>query len=236
MRATETVKDIAQCNDFDMFMTFTFRENRFDVDAKKRQMAYWLNNQRIIHGKFKYLIVPEYHKDGKALHFHALFAGYAGNLVDSGHRQHGRIVYNVKSYQAGFTTAVKIDDIQKVSSYIAKYLTKDMPKFAGKHRYWASQKLKRPLRIINPLLSAADEAEFKQDFETTKKVVFELKGDPDDYTIARWADFGNRRTDDLWVAELHPDPYSPLNSTSSAVQVDSLTDDSPNPETPQVGG
>ena len=130
-RAKTNFMDIALSNEFNLFVTFTFAKNRYDVDLLKRKMAYWLNNQRLLHGNFGYLIVAEYHKDG-ALHFHALFQGYKGEMKSSGIFIRGREVFNVKSYRAVTTVAYKIDNLRKTAAYVAKYLTKEMPKFKRK--------------------------------------------------------------------------------------------------------
>ncbi len=213
-RAKTTLIDMTLCNQFDLFTTFTFNGNeinrkkygytvtdRADADKCKRKMAYWLNNQRILHGNFKYLIVPEYHKDEKALHFHGLFAGYKGHLKDSGKKQKGRTIFNIRSYRQGHSTAVQIDNLEKVSSYISKYLTKDMPKFKNKQRYWCSNGLKRPLKIVNPLLTEQDKLLFSPVYKDKQKEVFELRGQLPDNDIARIANYGRRRYDDLTVAE-----------------------------------
>jgi hypothetical protein len=193
--------DLTLCNKFDLFVTFTFKKDRHDLDAKKRQMAFWLNNQRILHGKFKYLIVPELHKDG-AIHFHALFSGYKGQLVDSGRtNKAGRKIHNIQSYRGGFTTAVKIDNLEKVSSYVAKYITKDMPVFKNKQRYWCSNGLKRPLKINNPLLNEKDKGLFKEVHSDSQKKIFEFHGEFSDKDLARIAYYGRRREDDLIVTE-----------------------------------
>jgi hypothetical protein len=159
-RTKTTISDIVLCNDFDLFCTFTFAADRQNVDKCKSKMSSWLKVQRQTYGRFKYIIVPEFHKDGKSIHFHALFKGYNGPLVDSGHKVHKRIAYNMDNYSHGFSTAVKIDNIDKVSSYIKKYITKDMPKFIGKKRYWVSSQLDRPLKIQNPDLSPTDIVKF----------------------------------------------------------------------------
>ena len=141
------------CNDFTLFITFTFdpkkTKDRYSPRVVKRQMRNWLKNQQRRYGKFSYLIVPERHKDG-ALHFHALFAGYTGKLVDSGKKRHGKTSYNLTGYTLGHTQASIIDDSQKAMNYLRKYITKDMPLFPGKHRYWASKGLRRPQVIDNP--------------------------------------------------------------------------------------
>lgn len=154
IRRTKTlISDLVLCNEFDIFCTFTFspeKADRQNPTAVKIQMANWLRNQRQYNGSFDYLIVPEFHKDGKSLHFHALFKEYTGELIDTGLKINGRKVYNFKSYTLGFNSAVPIDDINKVSGYVRKYITKDMPQFPGKRRFWASLGLKRPQIVENP--------------------------------------------------------------------------------------
>lgn len=150
LRRSKTVlTDLVLSNNFDMFATFTFAKDRYDIDLIKSRMSAWLKAQARKHGTFEYLIVPEFHKDRKALHFHALFANYKGNLVDSKHLINGRKSYQFSEYDLGFNSCVKIDNIQKVGSYVKKYITKDMPQFSGKKRYWCSRELKRPLVFKN---------------------------------------------------------------------------------------
>ncbi len=190
--------DITLCNEFDLFVTFTFAKDRYDVDLLKRRMAFWLNNQRILHGKFLYVIVPEYHKD-KALHFHALFCGYNGNLVDSGKRYKNRILYNISSYRAGYTRAEYIESRTKTAGYVAKYITKDMPRLKNKQRYWCSNGLKRPLKIVNPLLNEKDKSLFERVFNDKQKEILEFRGQFSDNDLARIAAYGTRRDDDLRI-------------------------------------
>lgn len=143
-RTKTTLQDLTICNEFDLFATFTFNKNRQDIEKCKTKMSNWLHSQQKKYGKFQYLIVPEFHKDGKSLHFHALLKNYRGVLKDSGKIKQTRKIYNIKSYRSGFSTAVKIDDHAKVSSYIRKYITKEMPQFENKQRYWCSVGLLRP--------------------------------------------------------------------------------------------
>ncbi len=167
LRRTKTrLNDIVVSNNFDLFCTFTFAKDRQNVDKLKRQMSRWLNNQQTRVGKFSYLIVPEFHKDGKSIHFHALFKDYAGELVDTGHRtKRGQPSLIVKSYTLGYSTAVEIDDIEKVGSYVKKYITKDMPQFNGKKRYWCSHGLTRPEKVLNPVTFPADMHHFTDEHQ-----------------------------------------------------------------------
>jgi len=222
-RAKTKIIDLALANEFDLFPTFTFKENRYDVDALKRQMSVWLNNQRVIRGPFRYIIVPEYHKRcedcvntnndpcshpdaPKAIHFHALFGGYEGNLVDRGHKdKHGRTKYDIDSFQLGISTAIKIDpsldDRMSVAGYVSKYMTKEMPKFHGKQRYWRSNGLLLPVKILNPLLTEQDKERFQVTYDSKTKTTLQLRGELTAADIERISNYGGPREDDLRVVE-----------------------------------
>lgn len=156
MRTKQTIRDIVLCNDFELFVTFTFdpaKVDRYNYHACSYKMRVWLHHQRDLanrRGKdFKYLIIPERHKDG-AIHFHALLSGYSSTLHDSGLRtQELRPIYNVTSFRSGFTTAVFVDSKDGVSSYITKYITKELLHEFKKQRFFCSQGLIRPRKIIN---------------------------------------------------------------------------------------
>lgn len=176
-RTKSTISDLVLCNDFQYFCTFTFdpkKHDRYDVNHCKFVMSMWLHRQRTHSPNLKYLIVPEFHKDG-ALHFHALISGFNGRLKDSGKMQNGRKVYNMTGYRSGFTTAVPIDHNKvAVSNYIKKYITKDMPLIYGKKRYWASTNLTRPQKSTNSMYSLKELPLFtKKLYETEYCDVFE---------------------------------------------------------------
>lgn len=81
-------------------------------------------------------------------------------------------------FRAGFTTAVPIDHNKlAVSSYIKKYITKEMPLIHGRKRYWISQNLTRPTKTVNafsriqklPLFTKKTyETEYYEVYETMK--------------------------------------------------------------------
>ncbi len=142
-RTRKTIKDYVFCNQFELFVTFTFKQDRQNIDRCKAKMNNWLKNQKKRTGKFEYIIVPEFHKDKQSIHFHALIKGYQGRLKQSVNpktqmpiKQGVRYVYELPSYTLGFTNVKIIDDKQdsltKVGFYIQKYITKDMPIFANK--------------------------------------------------------------------------------------------------------
>jgi hypothetical protein len=186
IRRTKTViSDLTLCNDFDMFVTFTFAKDRQNINKLKKQMSQWLKNEKARRGKFSYIIVPEFHKDGVSIHFHALFKNYKGDLINSGKKINQRTAFNLKSYTLGYSTAVKIDDISKVSSYVRKYITKDMPKFEGKKRYWCSTGLKRPIVVENPTIDPWTMSQFVEKCKIKYLTVYELDSIiPDVITIS----------------------------------------------------
>lgn len=182
IRRTKTrLSDIVLSNQFELFATFTFKSDRQNIEKLKKQMSKWLENQQARTGKFQYLIVPEFHKDGKSIHFHALLKNYKGKLIDSGKkRKDGRVVYNIKSYTLGFSTCTKIDNTghQPVSNYIKKYITKDMPEFSNKKRYWCSHNLTRPTKIINPVLFPDQDLQFSQPITTKNNMTLRIAAEP----------------------------------------------------------
>lgn len=160
-RTRKTIRNYTKINTFDMFATFTFKDDRENINNIKAKMNNWLKNQRKRNGKFEYLIVPEFHGDKKAIHFHALLKNYKGKLVQAINpktnkplKQKGRQIYNLKSYTLGFSNVVKIKDNpeshNKIATYISKYITKDNPVFTNKNRYWVSAGLLLPLTEDNP--------------------------------------------------------------------------------------
>ena len=156
-RSLQTVYRYARANLWEWFFTLTFNPDRVDsmnYDEVTDKMSKWLNNLRRICPEMKYLVVPEKHKSGR-YHFHGLFANVDGlSFKDSGHRDEGgHSIYNIGNYKFGFSTAVKIgdtlDDSAKVSSYLSKYITKDLTEGTfGKRRYWASRNLDLPNEYI----------------------------------------------------------------------------------------
>lgn len=160
-RTRKLIRDYSLCNEFDMFVTFTFATDRQDIEKSKQRMLDWLKNQRNRNGKFRYLVVPEFHKDGESLHFHALFGDYNGKIENATNtktgehlKQRGQYIYQISGYTLGFNNVkllgTKHEDKTRVSSYIQKYITKDMPAFFGRQRYWVSKGMLLPYVEDNP--------------------------------------------------------------------------------------
>lgn len=149
MRTKHKIYDIVRANKWELFITLTFNKEkveRFDYDDCVKKLRNWIINTKRTSSDWKYVIVPESHKDG-AWHFHGLCSRFnPSNLSDSGLTDNeGRIIYNITNYNLGWTTATYVGSTQRASSYLLKYVTKDLCKLAkGKERYWSSRNLSLP--------------------------------------------------------------------------------------------
>ena len=145
-RARIRLYDLAACNRFDLFATITLDRqkcDRYDYPAIVKKLGQWLDN-RVRRNGLKYLIVPEFHKDG-AIHFHGLLNASALKLNDSGHKyKDGRPIYNLAQWDLGFTTAIPLTgDYAAVCAYLCKYITKQNDTPGGRY-YLSGGKLLEP--------------------------------------------------------------------------------------------
>lgn len=157
-RAKISCFDIIQCNpELDTFATLTLSPDSVDRsswDDCYGLMRTWLSN-RVQRSDLRYVIVPEYHKDGKSIHFHAVCNSSALSLSAARYASNGRLikrqgkqVYNISDFSAGFTTALLItgeNAVDKVSKYIFKYMGKQMGTRIGGRYYLHGGKLAAPL-------------------------------------------------------------------------------------------
>lgn len=149
-RTKNSIWQIALSNKWEYFVTFTFNPKIVKSDDYEEcvfYMSQWLKNAKYrCSPDMKYLIVPEYHKDKRKFHFHALMSNIQGiTLVDSGYRTNNKIIYNIANYHLGYTTAIPVDSDKdgqnKTCGYMLKYITKDLVNLSqGKKRYWYSVK------------------------------------------------------------------------------------------------
>lgn len=168
-RARSRVFELAMCNEFQFFCTFTqdqSKRNRFDLTEFRKQFTQYVRNQnRSKEEKIKYVLIPEQHKDG-AWHLHGLVSGLRiGDelrpfslsekipLSIKKSIKNGKNVYNWEKYQQkfGFFTCTEIENKVACSRYITKYVSKDFQKTVfdkGEHLYFASQGLKRRVPIV----------------------------------------------------------------------------------------
>lgn len=140
------IKDYVLCNDFDSFWTLTFNSERYDYEIAFKKMSKWLEKMRKKYGKFRYIVIPEIHKDG-AIHFHGVFGGLRAVLSNSGIKHRNVPVYNCPEWKYGFTTITKMRSKEKCANYVTKYFTKQMQETIvkkGQKKYWCSKGLELP--------------------------------------------------------------------------------------------
>ena len=161
-RARKTVLELALCNPWDYFCTFTLspeKNDRFDLDAWHLRFTQWLRDQRKKGYDIRFVLVPERHKDG-SWHAHGLFKGNVelvsfADLHRAGQPLPEKLVkngyLNWPSYQVkfGFCSFARIRDPVAVSFYIVKYISKEIGQHGvnvGKHLYWPSKPLARSVK------------------------------------------------------------------------------------------
>lgn len=142
-RTIQSIYQIARANNFDYFATFTFSDSsyRYNYDECKSKMRKWFNNFKNRYSDIEYLAVPEMHKDC-AWHFHALIKGNLQPfLVQGVHTDR----YILPCFTYGINEVEPIKDSNRCSSYITKYITKELAVNTNhKRRYIYSKGLNKP--------------------------------------------------------------------------------------------
>src|SRR5699024_94408 len=93
------------------------------------------------------------HKSGR-VHFHCVLGNCKFELIEAINpktgkalKRNGRQVYNLPAWKYGFTDVEIIEDRERTSSYMTKYVTKELmsnKEMFGKKRYFPSRGLKVP--------------------------------------------------------------------------------------------
>ncbi len=163
-RARSTIFELALCNDWQWFITFTLDPEKYDrTDLKKfrKDLSRFIRNYRSKKGaNVKYLLIPEQHSDGINWHMHGFLMG----LPESHLRlftledyipyyireklARGDLVYEWESYSRkfGFCDIEPIRDLESTAKYATKYVSKSIDNGiieSHGHLYYASQGLKR---------------------------------------------------------------------------------------------
>lgn len=163
-RTRARIFELAACNEFQFFCTFTQdkeKRDRFDLAEFRKDFAQLvrnINRGRADSDKIKYLLIPEKHKKG-GWHMHGLLKGLTEkdlrpfelsenipkrlkDLIRS-----GTPVYDWTRYRRafGYFACTEIANGEAVSRYITKYISKDLQSGvieSGQHLFFASQGLK----------------------------------------------------------------------------------------------
>lgn len=167
-RTKSRVFELAACNEFQHFCTFTQDEklrDRFDLSDFRKDFAQLVRNiNRGRETKIKYLLIPEQHKNG-AWHMHGLLSGLQpDDLRPFGLSENiperlkkmirgGTAVYDWTRYRRafGYFTCTEIESREACAKYVTKYISKDLQKTVregGEHLFFASQGLKGRQTLI----------------------------------------------------------------------------------------
>lgn len=162
-RSRRLIMEYILCNQFDLFCTFTFdkmkvRDRADFKDLSKRLRGFFNDHKKRLDPEFKYLVVPELHKDG-SVHFHGVINatyGLCSRLEIDWRRPDGRLtkIKNTKGYmdwaeyskRFGHFSCSWIRDQVGCSVYVSKYMTKDIADWFQKNDKMVlhSQGLRRP--------------------------------------------------------------------------------------------
>ena len=167
-RTKSRVFELAACNEFQHFCTFTQDEklrDRFDLSDFRKDFAQLVRNiNRGRETKIKYLLIPEQHKNG-AWHMHGLLSGLQSddlrpfelteNIPERLKKmiRGGTAVYDWTRYRRafGYFTCTEIESREACAKYVTKYISKDLQKTvreSGEHLFFASQGLKGRQTLI----------------------------------------------------------------------------------------
>lgn len=167
-RAIRTVEEIALCNPWEWWVTFTLDKekiDRYNVERIKKAFTKWFQNQRRNYSELKYLLVPEMHRDG-AWHLHGFLMGLPRealrddwrkafkrlpNYIREEVKKGNEIYWWDKAFKKfGYCTLEPIRSKVQCAKYCAKYMNKVLYTSeiaSGKALFMASQGLKRAERV-----------------------------------------------------------------------------------------
>lgn len=184
-RAKARVFELAACNPWELFITFTLdpaKYDRYNLPQYQKELAHYLRNWRMRQGdNIRYLLIPERHADG-AWHMHGFLMGLP---VEKLHRfnlsetlpskirnriQQGKAVYTWQAYanKFGFADIEPIENREASAKYISKYVTKDTMRSVtdfGAHIFYASKGLQGAETICKgDMFAFPEKPSFRSDF------------------------------------------------------------------------
>ena len=184
VRARSKIREYGLCNPWEYFCTFTIDKTKYDrynLKEYHKALAQWIRDYNKKHGtNIRYLFIPEQHEDG-AWHEHGFLMGLplehltAFTLQDRlphyirGKLKKGETIYNWSAYakKFGFVDIEPIRSRSKATSYITKYITKDLQRSVseiGAHLYYCSQGLKRSEEIKRGTMAATIAPDFENEY------------------------------------------------------------------------
>lgn len=184
-RARSTVFELATCNNWSFWATFTLDPKKYDrtnLDKFRKDFSQFIRDQGKKHDcKVAYLLVPELHSDGNSWHMHGFIEGLPiselrpftlnENLpkVLRDKLKKGQSVYDWTSYRNkfGFNDLEAVGNQEACSKYITKYFSKSLDvdiQTLGAHLYYSSQGLKRAVEIKRGTIVAPIVPKYENDY------------------------------------------------------------------------
>ena len=145
-RTKKNLKEIALCNNFEYFVTFTVNSlfcDRFALVDCQNKLKTILKAYKRKYKDFAYLIITEKHKNG-AFHFHGLCKGFSNNDL---YINKNGFISSLHFDKLGFNSFSTIKNYNKCCNYITKYISKDCVRNDTKHIYICSRGLKRANKV-----------------------------------------------------------------------------------------
>jgi len=184
VRARSKIREYGLCNPWEFFVTMTINPeyfNRYNLKEFKKVLSQWIRNYNKKYGtNIKYLLIPEKHKNG-AWHLHGFIMGLPKEhltpfTLEQKLPQYirekllkGEEAYDWRAYQErfGWVNVEPIRSREKATSYITKYITKDLEATVtelGAHLYYCSQGLERAKEVKKGAMAATITPDYENDF------------------------------------------------------------------------
>lgn len=199
-RTKSTIYELAACNPWDLFVTFTLDKNKYDrtnLPKFQKDLSQFIRDFRKKTGaQVKYMLIPEQHKDG-CWHMHGFLMGLKfEHLHEFQSTEHlpykilnrlaqGKHVFDWPAYSKkfGFSDIELIENNDAASKYITKYITKEAMstiKALNAHVFYASKGLRRAKIIRQGTLAyGLNEPDFRNDYCAIRW--FDNIGEPSTY-------------------------------------------------------
>lgn len=170
-RAKSKVYELAMCNKFEYFVTFTLSPEKYDrYNLKKfiKDLGQFIRNYRRDYNvNIQYLLIPEQHEDG-AWHMHGLLKGIPESQLSI--NKNGYLDWEAYSVKFGYISLGAIKSREAVAKYITKYITKTLEVGKGvteknKKAYYASRGLEVAQKVKEGTLSSYQLEKIPFDFE-----------------------------------------------------------------------
>lgn len=170
-RARGRVQEIALCNEWEWFATFTLddaKQDRFCLRQYVHDLGVWIGNYNRKYGtRLQYIIIPEQHKDG-AWHAHGLLHGVSADSLAV--NEYGYMDMPYYRNRFGYISLSKIKDTHAVARYVTKYISKDIAARKGatdEHLFYSSHGLRGREQLLQ-VVSAPEPADgngiYKNDY------------------------------------------------------------------------